>query len=207
MPNLSNRTAVDDHLALQTVAVPGRGRMLISDYRTPAPDSERAVSFAGAGLTAFDWQGHLHLDALRNDLRIEGDVIMAHLPLTEPGSPEETPIKLEAQVLTADLTETGGLGAIATGAEPAPAAQLRRVVATGAIRISRDQARVLADHLDYTTDRNTVVLTAEPGKLCELRQADEPGASTTARSLIWDLATGVFSADSRGVGGGVVPIQ
>lgn len=209
VPNLDNRTAVDDRLTLQTVEVPGRGRMLISDYRLPeaGDGGDSAVAFAGAGLTAFAWEGRLTLDALQNDLRMEGDVLMAHEPLSGPGAgpngQADPPIKLEAQVLTADLTETGGLGALAGG--PAPAAQLRRVVGAGAVRISRDQTRALADHLDYTAARRTVILTAEPGKLCELRQADQPGAATTARRLVWDLDTGVFTAE--GVGGGVVPIE
>jgi len=219
VPNLDNRTAVDDRLTLQTVEVPGRGRMLISDYRvservseraperasdrTPAATSQRSVAFAGAGLTAFAWEGRLTLDALRNDLRMEGDVLMAHEPLAGPDGRAVPPVKLEAQVLTADLTETGGLGALAGG--PAPAAQLRRVVGAGAVRISRDQTRALADHLDYTAARRSVILTAEPGKLCQLRQADQPGAATTAKRLVWDLDSGVFTAE--GVGGGVVPIE
>ena len=204
VPNRTNRTAVDDHLTLQTVTVPGRGRMVISDYRTPAPTEERAVAFAGAGLTAFDWQGRLELDALHNDLRIEGDVIMVHLPLADPGASPEPPVKLETQVITADLTETGGLGALA--GDPAPEVQLNRVVATGAVVLTQDQNRALADHLDYAANRGTVILTAEPGKLCEVRNLDQPGATTTAHSLIWNLDSGVFSANVRGVGG-VVPIE
>ncbi|MEE9404195.1 MAG: hypothetical protein V3V20_04830 [Algisphaera sp.] len=196
--NLNNQTRIDDHTSHQTIEVPHRGRMLLSDNRTAPASNDSSVTFAGAGLTAFAWEGRLALDALHNDLRIEGDVIMAHDP-----QGDAPPVKLETQVLTADLTETGGLNAFANG--DAPTAQLRRVEARGNIRVSQKDTRVLADHLDFTTTRNSIIFTAEPGKLCQLRQEGQAGAQTNAKALTWDLTHGVFTAE--GVGGGVVPIE
>ncbi len=217
----TNDTSVDDFAPLERLVVPTRGRLLLEDYRTAAkpdptpfkPRAERGsaseapdppddtsggpVNFAGRGLTLFAWENQLTLDAQSNDLRLEGDVWMLHQPASD-----ELPIKLDAQLLVADLTETGGLGAYLAGG--APSAQIRQVNADGRVRVAQGPTSVVADHLEYIEAQRRVVLWAEPRRVVTLNHDDQPNPQT-AKAFIWNLDTNLFEA--RSAGPGLVPIE
>ncbi|MEO1236458.1 MAG: hypothetical protein AAFX76_06680, partial [Planctomycetota bacterium] len=218
-PNLTNRTTIDDHITVEQVRVPTRGRLLLEDYRSPPADDsdvsdDGPVNLAGRGVTVFAWEKQLLLDAQANDLRLEGDVFMLHRP--PPGSAPENgrgedglpevagvdgePVKLDAQRLVADLTETGGLGAYLAG--DAPRAQVRRINADGRVRVARADASIVADHLEYDESKRQAEFWAEPRRAVELTQ---DRTTTTARRFTWDLDTNRFTALDPTPG--VVPVE
>ncbi|MBB6429394.1 hypothetical protein [Algisphaera agarilytica] len=212
-PNLTNQTTIDDNITIEQVIVPTRGRMLLEDYRTAekpraaeridkAPDTPSAspINFAGRGVTLFAWEDQLTLDAQANDLRLEQDVFMLHRP--DDGSEA---IKLDAQRLVADLTETGGLGAYLSQDNSAPQAQIRKVNADGRVRVAQGPSNVVADHLEYEESKRTVLLWAEPRREVVLNRDDQPNGRTTARALRWDLDNDLFTAIDPGTG--VVPVE
>ncbi|MEM1107772.1 MAG: hypothetical protein AAGH99_03685 [Planctomycetota bacterium] len=209
-PNLTNLTTIDDNITVEQVIVPTRGNMLLEDYRTETvrstADNENPVNFGGRGVTLFAWEDQLTLDAQANDLRLEKDVFMVHRPA--PGSDGKTqePIKLDAQRLVADLTETGGLGAYLSADEgTAPQAQIRRVNADGRVRVAQGESNIVADHLEYEEADRAVLFWAEPRREVELNRDDQPNGRTTARALRWDLDKNFFTAVEPGAG--LIPIE
>ncbi|MEM8737566.1 MAG: hypothetical protein AAGG38_03675 [Planctomycetota bacterium] len=173
----------------------------------PAPDGP-AVNFAGQGVTVFAWGKKMVLDALANDLRLEQDVFMLHRPAApqtasggeDPDPADQTPLKLDAQRLVADLTETGGLGAYLAGT--APKAQIRSVKADGQVRVARGDANIVADHLEYDQAERYALFWAEPRREVLLTQAD---TTTAARQFRWDLDQNQFTAVAPNAG--VIPIE
>ena len=210
-PNLEDNSRINDHIAVERVVVDGKGKMLLEDFRpppAPAPEEAQAsdggdnngVLLAGPGVTLFAWTDRLTLDAQANDMLIEGDVWMVHKPLDDTAG---EPIKLDAQRLLADLTETGGLGAWVGDA--APTARVRQIDADGAVRVTQGDFNVVSDHLRYVEADRNVLLWADPGRGVTLTRDDQPDGSTTAAALKWDLDTNVF----RGINpeSGVIPLR
>ena len=207
-PNLTNQTAIDDTLTIQQVRLPVRGRMLLEDYRQPEADDADAstpppspsnLNFAGRGATLFAWERSFILDAQANDLRLDGDVYMAHDP--DPADPDpDQLIKLNAQRLVADLTETGGLGAFVEGS--APQAQIRQVNADGQVRLAQGTSNIVADHLEYRDATQQVLLWAEPRRETLLTL---DGRALPAWGYRWDLPTDTFTALEPN--GGVIPVE
>ena len=210
-PNLEDDSRINDHIAVERVVVEGKGKMLLEDFRLPAdvtqpPEtSGGGILMAGPGVTLFAWLDRLTLDAQANDMLIEGDVWMVHKPLDTAAGRGETaePIKLDAQRLLADLTETGGLGAWVGDA--APTARVRQIDADGAVRVTQGNFNVVSDHLRYVEAERNVLLWADPGRGVTLTRDDQPDGSTTAAALTWDLDTNVF----RGLNpdSGVIPLR
>ncbi|MEM7627021.1 MAG: hypothetical protein AAF333_15605 [Planctomycetota bacterium] len=206
-PNLANDSPIDDEIRIERLLMPGRGRMLLEDYRTPPPDQTEAgetpVVFAGRGQTLFDWGKSLTLDLVTNDLRIEGDgeldVYMAHNPNPERNDLAEL-VTLQSQVLVADLTETGGLGAYVNG-QP-PEIQIRNVTATGRVRLEQDTTNIEADHMEYEEAKRSVLFWAEPRRRAQL---DLDGTVTTAKGYRWDLDTNEFTSIEPGAS--VIPVE
>ncbi|MEM6459009.1 MAG: hypothetical protein AAF710_06420, partial [Planctomycetota bacterium] len=218
-PNLTNETPVDDNLTIEQVRIPTRGRMLLEDYRTPPEDkpadsgeSLPGVDFAGRGLTLFAWEDQLVLDAHANDLQLTGDIFMLHRPPPAPGSAQATaagnndteddpPLKLNAERLTADLTETGGLGVFLAG--DAPAAQIRAVTADGRVRVAQGTSNLESDRMVYTESNRSVLFTALPRKQVQLTLDGRLAAPAAAYR--WDLDQNLFTAiEPRN---GVIPIE
>ena len=208
-PNLEDDSRVNDHIAVERVVVDGKGKMLLEDFRPPPPPEDAQASdggdstgvlLAGPGVTLFAWTDRLTLDAQANDMLIEGDVWMVHKPLEDSAG---EPIKLDAQRLLADLTETGGLGAWVGDA--APTARVRQIDADGAVRVTQGDFNVVSDHLQYVEADRDVLLWADPGRGVTLTRDDQPEGSTTAAALKWDLDTNVF----RGINpdSGVIPLR
>ena len=195
-PNLANDTPIDDEIRIERLLMPGRGRMLLEDYRTPPPAAEEGtgnrIDFAGRGQTLFDWGKSLTLDLVTNDLRIEGDgeldVYMAHNPNPERNDLAEL-VTLQSQTLVADLTETGGLGAYVNGR--APDIQIKNVTADGEIRLASGTTNIEADHMEYEEAKRSVLFWAEPRRSAQLNL---DGTITTAKGYRWDLDTDEFSA-------------
>ena len=206
-PNLEDDSRVNDHIAVERVVVDGKGKMLLEDFRPLPEDAQTSgggdstgVLLAGPGVTLFAWTDRLTLDAQANDMLIEGDVWMVHKPLDDSAG---EPIKLDAQRLLADLTETGGLGAWV--GEAAPTARVRQIDADGAVRVTQGDFNVVSDHLRYVEAERNVLLWADPGRGVTLTRDDQPDGSTTAAALKWDLDTNVF----RGINpdSGVIPLR
>ncbi|MEL7087220.1 MAG: hypothetical protein AAGL98_02060 [Planctomycetota bacterium] len=221
-PNLTNDSPIDDQLTVERLIIPTRGRLLLEDYRSPPPevasgaanaqgensdgDAEDApgpIAFAGRGQTLFDWGKSLNLDLVTNDQRIDGqgdlDVHMAHNPDPARNDPAEL-VTLQSQVLVADLTETGGLGAYLNG--QAPEIQIRNVTATGRVRLKQDTTNLEADHMEYEAAKRSVLFWAEPRRRAQL-SLDQ--TVTTAKGYRWDLDTNEFSAIDPGTN--VIPVE
>jgi hypothetical protein len=217
-PNLTDASPINDTIPTERVVIDGRGKMLLEDFRVAESnltdadaDAEAgsaaeasgspALTLAGPGVTLFAWERRLTLDAHANDMLIEKDVWMLHKPLDE--SEDTEPIKLDAQRLHADLTETGGLGAWLGG--DAPTAQVRQIDADGAVRVTQGKSNVVSDHLRYTEADRQVILWADPGRAVTLNREDQPNGTTTAEALKWDLETNTF----RGINpeSGLIPLR
>lgn len=208
-PNLDNDSPIDDTIRVERLLIPGRGRLLLEDYRTPPTaetaegDDDTRVAFAGRGQTLFDWGKSLSLDLVTNDLRLEGagelDVYMAHNPNPKSQDPADL-VMLNAQVLVADLTEAGGLGAYVNG--NAPQIQIRKVTADGRIRLSMDTTKLEADHMEYEEAKRGVLFWAEPRRRAQLT-LDE--TVTNAKGYRWDLDTNEFSSIEPG--SSVIPVE
>ncbi|MFA9479772.1 hypothetical protein ACERK3_15910 [Phycisphaerales bacterium AB-hyl4] len=188
----------------EQLTVPGPGRMSLVDTRSSAPNEKpettnqepaptpdtSPVNFTGRGVTVFDWQRQLTLDAANNTALFEQDVQMLHQP------PDDGPhIQLDAQRLLADFVETGGLANWIEGDAADP--QLNLVRADGNIRIIHGDRTIVSDHLQYTADDDTVRLWADAGNYVEVSRADQP-SPLTAESLWWDLARDRFEARRPG---------
>lgn len=175
---------------LEQVQVVGKGRMGFEDYRPKPSMRENAlaasqadpmVQLSGRGVTVFTWMGQLDLDAFYNDMKVEKQVQMYHLPL---GAKPEEGVQLDCRSFLADLEDTGGLGVLAGPSPPRPA--LRAIKANGDVRVLRQDREIYTDALDYAHANQTVILRANPGQ--RVRVLDlKSGSTIPAQQFIWDL--------------------
>ncbi|MGB0768050.1 MAG: hypothetical protein ACPGYV_10105, partial [Phycisphaeraceae bacterium] len=69
---------------VETLVVPGPGRMVLEDYRNPKPNNkDDKASMTGRGATLFNWNQSMTLDARANTATLLEDVTMTHLPKDE----------------------------------------------------------------------------------------------------------------------------
>ena len=211
----------------QRVTVTGPGQMLLEDYRPPnqpqpeahdrpprlieAGQQNQPLQLAGQGVTFFQWENQLHINLHTNDLTMLGDVRMNHDPQND-----QPRIRLYADQLTADLTETQPLAAIlnqpdkqkqlpeekeklpGAGGDP----ELRSVQLDGHVRVTQQDRHILADQLLFSADDRNVLLQAAPGRDVHVR--DPQRGNLDAEAILWNLDTDrIRITDYRG---GVMPL-
>jgi hypothetical protein len=194
----------------EQIKVIGKGSMLIEDYKEkrkaskkgkkppadsvvkPKPavkkKSKAAVAFVGKGMTLFDWQKGMTIDAGRNDVRIEKDVQLIQL-----AAGEQDPVQMDCQQLYADFASTGGLDAWLSGKAPEPA--LDNIIAVESVRLIRKTQTLRADRLEYVGKKNLVVLSSLLTKFCYLEQ---PKSILPAKRFRWHLDTDKIIAEEPG---------
>lgn len=198
--NLASRLTLDgpvitfDNLAEQ-VQVVGPGHMLVEDYRPDARPSEAGkpqVRFTGRGATLFTWAGKLTLDAYHNDMLLDQQVQMLHRP-----ADGQQPVQLDCRRFTADLESSGGLGVWLSGKSPQPT--VKTISADQDVRVLSGGRTIRTDRLEYAGSTQVVTLRAEPGRLSELIDPEQP-APFTAQEFAWDLKSGQIVVDQPGAG-------
>lgn len=159
-----------------TLDVPGAGKLLVVDRRTP--DQERAVpasAMSGEGARGdalFEWSESLRVERDRSQMTMRGGVSMVH---RRAGDGLVT--RLEAPVLTAR----------AMGAEGNEPGRLRAVRAEGGAWVKSDQQEVVAEIIDYDADTGILTAHSPGGGSVRVMQ----GASVwTAAAVRWDLPAG-----------------
>ncbi len=188
----------------QTVVVPTAGKTLIEDYRTNTSNSATSdvtakpqVAMSGRGVTLMEWADKLTLDLVKNDLQVNGRLFINHDPLDGQGR-----VQLYGQSLSADLIETGGLGAWTGNAAPKP--QLRTVTVQRDVVITHKGVRIDADTLRYLGESQTVHLLADAGKTVTVVDP-KSRAPQSAEAFTWDLLRNRLSATRTT--GGTVPLE
>jgi len=178
---------------VEQIQVIGPGKMLLEDYRKKSdrrksdPNAatlfgvERTgqVKFTGRGATLMRWSDQLTLDAFHNDLRADSKVQMIHRSLDS-----QLTVRLDCQQFVADLEYTGGLGVWFAGKAPQP--HIKAVYADLDVRVISDNRTILTDHLEYTGFDQSIILRADPGRLTQIQEEDQPTALTAER-FRWDL--------------------
>lgn len=184
---LAAETVVFDGVKDQA-QVPGPGSLLFEQH-APATDAATSqparVQFGGKGATLFTWRGDLLLDTRANDLRMRQDVAMDHRPDGEDGS-----VHLDCQELTADVEGAAGLSAWASGHSASSSGERARLVSVDAdrrVRVVYGQRSILADHLHYSGDHETVTLRGDPTELAGVRIYSGDLLSVDAKSVRWYL--------------------
>ena len=211
----------------EQVQVLGAGRMLLIDRRadseagdesdstaaTSSASSSPTAGLSGRGATLFLWTENLTLDATANDMVMTGDVKMTHRPTATRTTPA-TPVHFDAQRLFVDFepeqpasTQDGEGTASASRTwldEDMSGLSIREIQAHERVLITRAPHHAMADHLRYTADDNTVTLRAEPNRIVEVMEDDQP-APITGRVISWNLQTNTFDiVEPAGV---VIPLQ
>ena len=186
----------------------GRGSMQVEDYR-PAParptraadagrdTPERPVdAFTGRGVTLLLWNDGLTLDAADNDLLATGGIALLHRPdpgrgsaVDAPPSPDEDVFQLDAQRLTVDLIETGGLGVWLGDAPPQP--EVRAIDAERDVRVVRGDKTIYADAMAYRRADDAIRFTGDPDsttgdRFVRIEQIGQP-RTPRARAVLYHL--------------------
>ncbi len=180
---LTGPTISFDNVISEEIIVKGAGTLLAEERRPREKqdadgDPRKQVHFGGAGATLFTWQGQLALNLVHNDMKIEDQVQVLHVP---PG--ESDIFQLDCQRFLADLEATGGLGVWMSSRTPRP--ELVAVYADRDVRVLNRNREITTDHLEYTHFDRTIVLRAEEGKLSRIVDAD--GNTGGARLFRWNL--------------------
>lgn len=164
--------------AAGTLDVPGSGKLVVVDRRTP--ESERpAASTPLEGGTArgdalFNWEGSLHVERRQTDasMTMSDRVRMVHRR-----AGDDLTTLLDAPTLTA---RTGG-------ASDSQLNRLRAVHAEGGVWVRSGTQEITADIVDY--DADTGILTAFSRVGNPVRVADGPTV-WNAGAVRWDMAAG-----------------
>lgn len=160
------------------VRVPAPGRLLVSDRRLDAAETDTATM---RGSALFDWEGELLLDRPAGEMTMTSRVRMVHRPLGDGAVAE-----LECESLRAMFAEEAP-GAELTSAQGE--GELREVVATGAVWARSGEQQMIADALNYAAETQAARATAQPGGWVTLFDPAQP-APVTAAELLWSLKSG-----------------
>lgn len=182
----------------EQIKVKEEGSMVFVDLRAPPTDDThddpkpagQLPSFRGTGQTLFEWTGSMTLDAHRNEMHLRRDVQMVHQPQGETDV-----MQLDAQFLTADLEETGGLK-VWLG-EHAPKPQVKVIKADEKVRVYQGDTRVETDHLTYYGPEEMVHLEADDGWVTQVYSADGT-AKYSSKIMRWYPKTGRFQLEQAG---------
>lgn len=162
---------LDYRPAEQTFAIASNGRMLVEDRRPleparPADESPTGVSARGA--TAFQWGEKLTFASASNRAEMTGEVLVVHRP--GDATDDQRDIRLQADAVAAEITAAADAAASPSGD---PATQVRKVVATGNVRVDSSDFEFLADEVEFRplddiliargTDRAPAVLLDDQG--------------------------------------------
>ena len=185
-------------MKVEQIRFEDKGNLMFEDYRSQQAgdddgDEKTQIKLSGQGVTAFDWDGQLQLDALHNDMRISENVWMVHNPLDESSS-----VQIECDSFVADLAETGGLDNWTSG--QAPQLDIKAVTARGGVVVTRDNEQIHTDQLKYTRRKEVITLTADRGSRTIVKRDDKILTSTT-KPLHWNRITKTYK------GGPMSPIR
>lgn len=129
----------------------------------------------------------MFLDTQRNDVRMRQDVAMDYRP-----DGEVQALHLDCQELTADVEGAAGLSAWASsdaqgdsGTHGRP--RLVSVDADRLVRVVHGERSILADHLHYSGDDETVTLRGSPQEPAGVRIYSSDMLSVDAKSVCWYL--------------------
>lgn len=166
---------VDVDAKAEGLTVPGAGRLLLEDRRTPPPSPENAAPATssatptGGGTTLLEWGESMAFTypTRRGDAR--GKVRLRHLP---HGATEA--IELECERLTSLLAD---------GAE-----ELREAEAIGAVYARRGARQLTGDRLQYryANGSRTAEVTASPGNVVTVFD-EGSGQASAAQAISWDI--------------------
>lgn len=173
---LGSRVEVDNIGGL--VRVPTPGRLLVSDQRLDAAETDSATM---RGSALFDWDGQLLLDRPAGQVTMTNRVRMVHRPGGDGAVAE-----LECESLNASFTEEASEGELTGGSGQG---DLKDVVATGAVWARSGTQQMISDTLHYTAETQAARATAEGGGWVTLFDPAQ-AAPITAAELLWSLSTG-----------------
>jgi len=169
-----------------SIEVPGAGRLLVENRRSPeSPGVAGQATIDARGTTLFDWHDGLTIDrsaamgAGRGPLvaTMKGTVQIRHLA---PGASAATAI--DCDIVNAEFmpeeSQTGGGGGT-----------LRRIDAKGAIFVRHLNLKILADELAYDAASSEVLVSAAPGRRITMFDESE-GRRITAEAAAVDLVSG-----------------
>ncbi|MEM9346495.1 MAG: hypothetical protein AAGB26_07750 [Planctomycetota bacterium] len=166
---ITNQPAADGKEANETLIVEGEGRLMLEDYRPPdEDDAENKAALTGRGMTLFNWDESMKLDALTNTATLVGTVQMTHIPKDEQGK-QGDPVQLDCEELVADLTDTGGMaGWLADepgDTKQAPDVQIEYITATDNVRLLQKGTRSISgDHMSFDAENKTIEIWTDKGK-------------------------------------------
>jgi len=182
--HLTGPTMVFDNLVTEQFSVKGAGTLLIEDHREDKPGTRSAsrdeVQITGKGATLFTWKKQFLVNLIHNDMKIEEQVQVLHVP---EGTNDT--FQLDCRRLLADLASSGGLGVMMNTDAPRP--ELKAIYADNDVRVISRGRQMYTDHLEYTHFDNTIVLRADENKQTRVYQAN--GQSGSARLFRWNLET------------------
>lgn len=214
-PNLllKNEATPANPGAEQTVAVTGKGNMMVENFaRKEKKDGAGNGAFAGRGATSFQWDKSMRMDVAQSDLHLLNNVQIQHAPLGDDNAYKwEDSAILNCQEAHADLTEGGGLSlssvarsADAKGktAKEKTAVELRQLKCDFGVSLRQKGERINCDHLLFTQAKQSAELWSKPPRLVELFAKGQE-APATADRVIWHTDTNRLDVDHPA--GGMLP--
>ncbi|MBM4109866.1 MAG: hypothetical protein FJ254_00725 [Phycisphaerae bacterium] len=180
-------------LVRSEVSAPGVGSVLVNN---PSAAGARAASFVGPGhegVTRFRFADGMQIKQLGGDLHrmsMRKSVEVAHA-----GPREGDHFTLTCDALDADLFRP-------TAAEAAKdevigfggAAEIRTLLAQGAVFVRTSQFECECESFDYDAQKQVAVMRAAPGRLVALVPTGQ-AAPTRAASFRWDMAAGKLTVE------------
>jgi hypothetical protein len=200
-------TTVTTNRATGRLEVPVPGEMLVRDYRPPEVKKDPAAAPGasakggptlgnGRGNTAFKWSKSLIYDDAQHQAVMNGDVVVVHNPITKEGEP----FNLWADTLTAEMeadpsakaaTQPAAATTGKSGAAKQDKMRLKRVLATGKVRVESQRMNIDASELSF--DPVAQVLHARGSEGVPMTIFDkEKGTTSTAGELEWNTASDQF---------------
>lgn len=169
-----------------SIEVPGAGRLLVENRRSPESSGvEGQATLDARGTTLFDWHDGLTIDRSAAMGAGRGPVVATmkgtvHIRHLAPGASAATAI--DCDIVNAEFTQEESQSGGGDGT-------LRRIDAKGAIFVLHMNLKVLADELAYDAASNEVLVSAAPGRRITMFDESE-GRRISAEAAAVDLVSG-----------------
>lgn len=193
---------------VETLVVDGKGLMMLEDYRDQAQanaedkEDNSALTMTGKGITLFNWNEQMTLNARSNTATFLDTVQMTHKPDGLDGDNRDT-VQLDCNQLVADLTDTGGLAGWLS--DDAPDARVTTITANDNVRLLQQKTRSMrGEDMKFTAKTNRLELWSALGRAVVIQDLKRD-TSTNASKVTWDLTNDRLEIEK--LQGGVAPLD
>lgn len=179
-----NNLVFDD--ALQRATVTGPGNLQIEDYRDSKSSSSSSSKagekkiMSGKGASLFEWTGDMLMDASKQKININGNVIMTHQPLKD-----QKTIILEANRLEADFKDKAKIAV--NRMSQVESFEMEHILVEGDVEIRQDNRIITAPvRAYYSGEKQTILLQGTDDQPVTVIILNQP-KPLRAKYILWNL--------------------